>query len=753
MRKRFSKIGILLFSFVLSLTSCGDFFKKIADGAKDIAENIVKITDPIIDNVVSGTQYVFDNVTHFTSEAVNNIKDKADGIAGNVEEYFTGTNTNTLKNLEIKYGEEVEYINKDGEELSNPQGFNNKELYSQEFEQFIPYYTSTILKSYGYDVFMGVAFLKGATYSGLIFTKNNAFISYQGKDTPTCGFVQLKLDGADDLIVTNEIVQEGLIAVPNIEYASENNYQKGFVVVDSASIEEQAGIFDGYYFEMEQITPYCLNVKVEDSLPNTYQNYPYEIYDFDNQRVFKEKTKPTLRDQLLEIQRLDNNILDKGIATNNAISSISECLPVDESVCGIITIKGEDVTNTEPAVLKREVEDFTDSYDGSMDDNQVREFNGQFDFDEARVSESIISLVANSLSLVGTVATVVIGVSAGTPVIKAIVLTTGISAIIYNVSNIIENVQNLYYGLNNMEDEGVNPAYQAFKAVIKDEKVAKIVYHSWGIANTVIAGLTRPISKSLEISHALGYGSFRTAINVVRAVLVTVAKTGTAAIGGALVGNFVTKIVTYVTDSRFIGNIVGFASTLIVGMLIFKGLDNLDKKLNLSGLYPKNNAVISFNQDNTAKEKEYTWGNQNKDFKNLSRPDKEYYVRQIRDYACQDLGITDKPSLNIVYDYTNPGTSGYYSPSSNTLTVNLAANDNTTWSGLADTIGHECRHAYQYQYVYTNPNSDMAYSLENYISYDGSNYDAYRNQLCESDAWSYGSKFSSWLLSLLGIAA
>ena len=752
MKKHFNKLSLIFFSFILSLTSCGDFFQKVADGTKDVTDNIVRFTEPLVDNVVSGTQYVFDNVTHFTKEAVKNIQDKAEGIAGNVEEYFTGTNSSTLKNYEIKYSEKSSYQVKDGDEFANPQGFNKKELYSQRFEEFIPYYASTVLRSYGYDVFMGVAYLKGTTYSGLIFTKNNTFIEYKGKDTPTCGFVQIKLDGTDDPVLTNEIVQKGLIAVPNLEYASYKNYQKGFVVVDSATIDEQAGLYDDYYFEMEQITPYCLNVKVDESLPSDYQEYPYEIYDFDNQRVIKEKTKLTLRDQLLELQRQNSNLVDQGVATNNAISSISECLSADESICGVITVKGDDVSDKDLSLLKREVEDFNDSYSGSMDENQVREFNGQFDFDEAKVSESIISLVANSLSLVGTVATVVIGVTAGTPIIKAIVLTTGISAIIYNVSNIIESSQNLYYGLNNLEKEGVNPVYQAFKAVIKDEKTAKIVYHSWGIANTVITGLTRPISKSLEISHAMGLGTFRTAINVVRAVLVTVAKAGTAAIGGALVGNVVTKVVTYVTDSRFIGNIVGFASTLIVGMLIFKGLDNLDKKLNISGLYPKSNAVTSFNEDYSNKQKEYTWGSQNDDFKNLSRSDKEMYIRQIRDYACQDLGIENKPSLNIVYDYTDSA-SGYYTANDNTLTVNLASSENTTWSGLADTIGHECRHAYQYQYAYSNPNSDMAYSLSNYIPYDGTNYDAYRYQLCENDAWNYGGKFSSWLLSLLGIVA
>ena len=57
----------------------------------------------------------------------------------------------------------------------------------------------------------------------------------------------------------------------------------------------------------------------------------------------------------------------------------------------------------------------------------------------------------------------------------------------------------------------------------------------------VITNLTRPITKSLQISQSMGLGVFRTAVNVVRAVFVTIVKAGAAAIGGALIGNFVTN--------------------------------------------------------------------------------------------------------------------------------------------------------------------------------------------------------------------
>ena len=748
MRRPLFKIALALLSTSFLLTSCSEtlsnIFSDIVDGVKTIADKVAKISEPIIDNITAGAQYVYENVAHFTEEAVRNIQEKSVEIAGNVEESIIGTNPNNLSNYETKYSEGTFYLSKDCNQFADPQGFNHVEHFSFEFEEFIPYYVSTILASYGYAVFAGLAFNKGECYTGLIFTKNDTFIEYQGEDTPTCGFVQLFLDGSNDPIIDEDVVLSGLIAVPNKEYADDNNYCEAFVVTDSADIDEQAGVSCGYYFEFKQLNRYCLSVNVKDELPKNYSSYPYEIYDFDHRKVIKSKSKNTTRDELLRISNMDSNAFEKGMVTNNAIAEIEACSSSNDSINAVMTFTSDDL-DVSKTTLRKNAYEFVDSYDGSLDDKQVNSFSKETTFDENKASETIISLVSNSLALVGTTATVVVGTVAGTPCIKAIVLTTGISAIVYNVSNIIENVQTIYYGLNNLEEEAVNPVYQAFASVIKDDNTAKIVYHAWGIANTVIASLTRPVSKALEISFAKGLGRFQTAISVLRAVLVTIAKASVAAIGGALFGNFINRIVTYVTDNRFIGNMVGFASTMLVSMLIFKGLDKIDQKLNISGLYPKAQVATSFKADYERNNKKYSWESRNPDFEDLSRSEKEMYAREIRDLACNDLKLYDKPKINFVYDYSEPS-SGYYSNYDNTLTVNMASSENRTWSGIADTIGHECRHAYQY--TYATPGSAMEYSLNHYITPE-QGYGAYRYQLCEADAWDYGSTFADMILSLL----
>lgn len=725
----------------------------VSDGAQETWEKVVKYSEPVVDKVKEGTQYVYDNVVHYSQEAYEYMQQKATEIAGDVQEYFTGTNDNDLKKYEIKYGEEQSsYYDDLTIKFSNPQGLNRVSKYNPQFEEFIPYYVSTILRSGGFEVYYGVAFLKGNSYTGLIFTNNDTYIEYQKQDIPVCGFIQVKLAEDNIPVVDESVVEAGLIAVPNEEYLSMKNCKKAYIVSDFTRIDEQAGIAFNQYFEFEQINDYCLNVKTRDGLPSNYAVYPHEIYDFDHQRVIKEKSNPSIRDDLVNLEKENKSALESGFITNNAIADIGETLEEGEFITNVITVSSDEVEYESIDDMKYKVDNFVESYNGTVEGNELEDFNHQNEIkninDNTNLANAIVSTAGNVLAVAGTVAAIVIGVKAGSAVILGIVVVTGASAIVYNVSNIIEGAQDIYYGVNRLEGESVNPVYKLFNKVIKDEKTAKLVYNAWGIGNGVIAGLTVPANKAINIAHAQKLGHFRTAISVIRAVLTTVVKGAVAMIGAALIGNFVNKIVSYVTDSRFIGTLVGFGASLIAGMLIFKGLDNLDKQLNISGLYPKSKAFQSYTSDYYQEEKQYTWGNNDSDFRYKSEADKEYYIRSITEMACRDLGVQGRPNISYVYDYSHPADCGSYNYSTNTLEINLASPHNGTWSGMSNTIGHECRHFYQYENWDNDP--EMAQSLLNYIRPEDDFY-GYEHQLCEVDANTYGGNFMQYFLSWLGI--
>lgn len=336
---------------------------------------------------------------------------------------------------------------------------------------------------------------------------------------------------------------------------------------------------------------------------------------------------------------------------------------------------------------------------------------------------------------------------AGVVVVSAIVITTGTSSIVYNVSNMIAGCQDVYYGAKGDTAESQNPVLALFKSFIPDENTATLIYHIWGVANTLISNIMMPVSKALNIAKVKGLNAFQTAGNVIRASVTTVAKALATGIGSGIVANYVTKVVTRVSNDENIGKLAGFGACLVSGMLIYKGLDSIDKKLDISGLYPKADVKSSFYKNR----EEQTNQLYEENVSRKQRGEDEELVRALTDIAADQYGIEEKPTIKIVYS-NNTADCGSYNYGDNTLTVNMRASDNMTLEGLADTVGHEMRHAWQYQDAIYNGNVDMYDSLANYIlpNADGSNYSAYQNQLCEADAWEYGSRFAQFILGLVG---
>ena len=767
MKKKLNKFLITMLSivtFIPFLSGCSDeewlqakhdvedWWSNVTDGATDFADKVVKFSEPIIDKVKEGAIYAYDNVSHFTMEAYEAMCKKGEELAGNVNDYFTGFSLDDLKNYEIQYSEASEKPIKDLNGVAkNPYNINHSEQFDYYVENFIPYYVSTIIGSYGYEVYYGVAFQKGNVYPGLIFTNNNETIEYQKEETYTCGFLQL-VTNKDDLnnIVTEELVEKGLIAVPNEEYVK-GNVKQDYVITEFTSINPQACVVSNNYFELEQINNYVLKATFKKNCDATYSAYHHEIYDFDNNRVLKEAGKQTVQEY---VKTLDDKEFECCSDAVNAIADMQEqMVGSEEEITNIITVSSDvvDFASTTKyqqyidSLQEGEVED-KDVSTVSINDATEKICKLLEDNEESvDISNKVLSAISGAMAITGMAASIVICIAGSSVAIKAIVITTGVSSIVYNIGNIIGNITAIY----DPNGEGTNPIYNAFAAVTNNASYAKLAYHAWGIGNSIIAGLCVPASKSLTISRIKGYGKFRTFINLIRSVMVTIAKGGIAAFGAALIGNYTKKIVTYVTDSRLIGNVVGFASTIIVGILIYKGLDKIDQSLNISGLYPKEN-VMSGYKKSYGEENEFKTTHDNASFKNMSRSEKEYAARYVRDMVCDELGIDNKPSLEFTYD-PNSTTAGGYNPTHNSIEINFACGDNTTWQGFVDSIAHECRHAYQFEYATMNPNSDMAYSLQNYITPDAG-YDAYRYQLCESDAWSWAASFATKFLTMFGIA-
>ena len=755
---------LLVFAILLPLCSCGlGTLKEKAGKAADIAGDwiagassksqkwFISAKDAIISKygtAKDGVIYAYDKAADVTAAAWQKATDKANELVGNVNDFISGLKGDQTP-TEITYAQcDPQHLIKD---LGQGESFNptGSIILDDQFrtEQFVAYYLSSVLSAHGYRVFNGAVYYKGDFYGGLIFTKDEVFLEEDGKKLYSCGFVQLVSDTYSGLELTDSMVQTGLIAVP----ADDGSDATAFIVEEYASFNDFSGIFNNYYFKYRQPSHYVVRIEIKPNDPSYYDR-TVELYDFD-----KEQALYTSEDASAEVEKLyleNRHSFEGAVTTVNAISdfeensdgTISTLLVMDGTTLDKVASAGEKGTDSVTGLFKKALSKIKIagnqflSFDSK---GKVHVLGSENEADATRVTNGVISTVGSGLAVAGTVASVVCVCSAGTVAVSAIVITTGTSAIVYNVSNMLAGAQDVYYGAKGSTSESENPVLLLFKQMIPDEQTATLVYHIWGIANTAITTIFVPVTKAMTIAKAKGLNAFQTAATVIRASLTTVAKALATGVGAGIVANYVTKVVAKATENENLAKLVGFGTSLVTGMLIYKGLDSIDRKLDVSGLYPKDAVKSSFAKNYEEQRKSLF----KRDVSRRQRGKDQELVDTLADICADDYGI-EKPRIEVFYD-NDVTNCGAYEPSTNTISVNMRASEHQDLRGLADTIGHEMRHAWQEQYAALNPDSAMAQSLHNYIS-PSQGYESYRNQLCEADAWEAGQSFANSIMNLLG---
>lgn len=114
-------------------------------------------------------------------------------------------------------------------------------------------------------------------------------------------------------------------------------------------------------------------------------------------------------------------------------------------------------------------------------------------------------------------------------------------------------------------------------------------------------------------------------------------------------------------------------------------------------------------------------------------------IYRVIGFFAEKFGVADVPDLELVYDTDNDGpgsrrtTMGSYSLGSNT--VSIMPSRISSAAKMVDTVAHEVWHAHQRHHGDNNNNYELNFT--NY--YDSSiDYDAYRNQLVEKEAFTVG---------------
>lgn len=709
-----------------------------------------------------GVIYVYNEAAGLTEIGYAKASSKANELVGNVKDFIAGLDQKE-EEPEIRYAEcDPEHPIKD---LARNSSFNEEGAVTVGktylTEQFITYYLSSVLGARGYTVLNGAAYYKGNVYAGLIFSKGEVFIEEGENKICSCGFVQLISDQYTGEKITDNMVQSGLIAVST---GSQGTAVESFVVEEYASFENFSGIFNDVYFCYRQQDHYVLQVSLKENKKSNYDP-KITLYDFDN-----EKYVYTVEDASKEVEELYANHPEsfQGASTTiNAIVDVEENSTGDLATVFVVNGETMDTISQKSEIGAAKVESFIKSgvKKIKLNGNQFLDFdsNGKAHIlgsksaaDEERVTNGIISTIGSGLAATGAVASVVCVCQGGVIVVSAIVITTGTSAIVYNVANMLAGAQDVYYGAKGDVAEANNPVLALFKQMIPDEQTATLVYHIWGVGCTILSNVMMPVSKALSIAKVKGLNSFQTAAHVVRASVTTVAKAVATGVGAGLVSNYVAKIVAKVSGKQYMGKLAGFGAGLITGMLIYRGLDAIDQKLDISGLYPKSAVCNKFREEQYLSLKD-----SNRDPTKLSKGEQEDLINDLVDQATIAYGIDERPTVKIVYD-SDVNSYGEYNEYNNSLEINMNASGHRDMKELINTIGHEMRHAYQNQCIQNamSITGDSSWDYEIARTFDSSNYIrpnvdwyGYRTQACEVDANACGEEFTRYIMNAFGWAA
>lgn len=608
------------------------------------------------------------------------------------------------------------------------------------------------LHQLGYDVYRGVVTVDNSIIPGLIYTMNEPYdtneyndsIDTINNDIYSAGFFQITENGYElEKYLKKEDVEKGVIG----EILTEDNSDSPFFVInENVFINSYSCIYKNKYFNYIQIGDFVIEISIKE---NNIDNYDesMDLYSFDDDRyIFRGDiskvsfdTYKLYTDETLAYKKavdIYNQVIDFQNSEYNK-SYISTIVMFDENVLNNYMLSHQIGTFNDYLVSVLENTKLTENQylQITSDGPIIQELNQTID---GRMSNGIINTVTSCLAIAGSITFAVVTYGAGAPAaISTIVTIVSGMATIYNMSNLVEGVQDIYYAANeDLWSSSVNPVLSSIKAIVGDDKLATTIYHTWGIASDIATAIMVPVTQALNISK--GVGTIKTILNVSRAVIVSIIKGAMITTAGILVGKLVTDITFDLTGNELASNLVGYASTIVVAIVVGNKLEQIDKKYNFSGLYSKQNMVnynkLSRNEITddvqNAIEQKFTKNQWNK----LSDEAKKSTIDDVAQIISNDLDIYDTPE--IIYVNGDINNYGGYDIETNTIQINIKhLNDPDE---ILNTLAHEMRHAFQNQCA--EPGSQMYNSLNNYINPNDDFY-AYESQLCEVDAREYASHF------------
>lgn len=625
---------------------------------------------------------------------------------------------------------------------------------------FAIYETAYRLSLMGYDVFRGAAVIGDKLAYGLLFTTYESL-----EENYTCGFLEL-LEPGMTATLTDELVAEGIVAVPDSE-----SHNEGFLIDRYVSLNASSGVYEDYYFKTTQTSNYAVEIELEKTAVAHFDEN-IDCYDY-NKGITKwlADVKPSI-----SFEACSFYTADEAAAYNTAIDVIDQIIALQNSkgyAAESYTLVVIEVALLEALALGEQVGVFGTEGGGYYGLNQINALQVEENqivvvtaddgvqivtvpteaelraAAEQRKAGGIIQVLGGILMAVGSVALCVVTCGTAAPVVAAVSVVLGAVAVTYAVSNIVEGVQDIIYGANgDVTSVASNPVRDLLATAIGDEKTANIVFHAVGLGSALLQSLLLPVNTGLGYAHAVNAGVGKTILIVARVVAVEMVKMAVTAVAASFASLIVEDVVTDLTGSVVWGKVSGFATGLLTGFATYRGLTVLDKKFNFSGIYSNNGLRAQYS--NRALRKKLLSNFSEEEWNSMSLSERKENIQELANYIAKELGLEQTPEVTFYYsdsDYTY----GAFNKGTYTVKINTYYFDSAdSWSKVVETLSHELRHAWQYWYAQIEPTNPISDSFNHYKSSSVYGFDEYWEQLCEVDARDYGAKWTELLKGVVG---
>lgn len=654
-----------------------------------------------------------------------------------------------------------EIIGIDKYEIEDNQLNLEKEIERDDVYGFGLYEIAYKLSSMGYDVYRGVAVVNDNQVLGLLYTD---YEIYSG-ESYTCGFIQVIEEGKEPILNDKNVVQ-GVVAVADSETLT-----NAFIVNRYVSLEDSSGIIGDYYFTSKQVNNYAIQISVEDSSIATYDEDIDAINYNTGKTMWKAKTAPEITFDALSLYTADEQgaydtalkVMSDIVSLQNKNAAASErytLVIIDTAILESI------ILNEQNGLVGTESGDYYNIdalSDVELEANQMlmvtategvkvltvpteEELQAAAD---SRAVKGFLQTLTSVLMIAGSVCICVATWGAATPAVVGVCVVSGAIATTYAVSNLVEGVQDLYYGLKgDVTTVAKNPVRDMMADVIGDEELASKIYHGIGISASILQSLMIPTSAGMAVAQGMGAGVGRTIWIVTRAVGIEVIKMAVTATAATFVSIKTSEFVAEQTGSEALGQLVGYVGAMLTGYITYRGLDIIDHKFNFAGIY-RTKLGTSYTEILQTEKllkrfNEKTWSgmtdNQRKDA-----------IEKLAATVAKRLGLDDVPEIEI-YNSATDNTYGWYDHVDNKIGINEYYFENgsvPSWRKVVETVSHEMRHAYQHKLLAQGVLDEITENLlpGHYIE---SGPDYFR-QPCEVDARDYGSQWVELLMGILGL--